>query len=392
MTWLEIRPKDVWLFRDGKPFSAGEDHSAHSLFPPTPLTTQGALRFKIATSLGVSIDEFRAGGSSNAQQVAALIGPHGPQLRPGALSIAGPFVGWDTGPTRMPLFPAPADLLKPEELEGENARGFAITRPDVTLTSDFGPDRVFPVTEQGYANLPGHWITADLFEDYLSGVAPEPLAFRRGISLGRQCDDSSSIALERRSIVPNAAVYQTENRFGVAIDFAKSFRKEGMLYQAQFVRPQKDICLLVDVRGIPDTRLIEGEIKLGSEQRMASVQAAEVEGFPTPPKQVTGRFKVIFLTPAYFAEGWQPKESAWSNLFGAPVDLVSAALYRSQRIGGWNSAAGRARTMHNFIAPGSVYYFETQSAFQPPAFLTEDPNEITDAAAFGFGQYALAQW
>jgi CRISPR/Cas system CMR-associated protein Cmr3 (group 5 of RAMP superfamily) len=44
MTWLQIRPQDVWLFRDGKPFSGGEDHAATGIFPPTPFTVQGALR------------------------------------------------------------------------------------------------------------------------------------------------------------------------------------------------------------------------------------------------------------------------------------------------------------------------------------------------------------
>ena len=41
---LFIRPVDVWLFRDGRPFSAGSDHRAESLFPPYPSVIQGAIR------------------------------------------------------------------------------------------------------------------------------------------------------------------------------------------------------------------------------------------------------------------------------------------------------------------------------------------------------------
>jgi len=33
---IAIRAVDVWLFRDGKPFTAGEDHIAESAFPPSP--------------------------------------------------------------------------------------------------------------------------------------------------------------------------------------------------------------------------------------------------------------------------------------------------------------------------------------------------------------------
>jgi CRISPR-associated protein Cmr3 len=39
---IVIRPMDVWLFRDGKPFMAGEDHAAETLFPPSPFTLQGS--------------------------------------------------------------------------------------------------------------------------------------------------------------------------------------------------------------------------------------------------------------------------------------------------------------------------------------------------------------
>ncbi|MBL8152360.1 MAG: CRISPR-associated protein Cmr3, partial [Blastocatellia bacterium] len=38
---LFIEPSDVWLFRDARPFAAGEQSRATSLFPPTPRTIQG---------------------------------------------------------------------------------------------------------------------------------------------------------------------------------------------------------------------------------------------------------------------------------------------------------------------------------------------------------------
>ena len=36
-----IEPTDVWLFRDGRPFNRGQDHSAQSVFPPLPTVMQG---------------------------------------------------------------------------------------------------------------------------------------------------------------------------------------------------------------------------------------------------------------------------------------------------------------------------------------------------------------
>ena len=46
---LFIEPVESLLFRTGRPFDAGQDSFAESLFPPTPETLQGAVRATIAT-------------------------------------------------------------------------------------------------------------------------------------------------------------------------------------------------------------------------------------------------------------------------------------------------------------------------------------------------------
>lgn len=78
MTWLFIEPDDVWLFRDGHPFSAGEGHIARCLFPPTPLTLQGALRSSLLAMSGVTLDEYRQQTTPKARALAENIGlpPH----------------------------------------------------------------------------------------------------------------------------------------------------------------------------------------------------------------------------------------------------------------------------------------------------------------------------
>ena len=46
---LFIEPTESLLFRNGRPFDAGQDNFAESLFPPTPETIQGAVRATIAS-------------------------------------------------------------------------------------------------------------------------------------------------------------------------------------------------------------------------------------------------------------------------------------------------------------------------------------------------------
>ncbi|MBZ0275576.1 MAG: type III-B CRISPR module-associated protein Cmr3 [Anaerolineae bacterium] len=404
MTWLEIRPQDVWLFRDGKPFSAGEDHSAHSMFPPTPLTVQGALRQKVSVSLGVSLRDYIEGRTALAAQAAEYIGPYGEVVETGRFRMTGPFIGLHVGEAVVPLFPCPADLLRyekptkppvcvPDEFYGD----FVITAPDLdsTVSSDLGDARVFPRVIPNYENLPDYWMTGEIFDQYLAGNVPDKSVFLsrdKGKSQESYAHLDEAYAAGKR-IWHKSWVYENENRFGVSTNALTSFRDEGLLYQVGFVRPQKDIGLLVDVQGIPETALLIGQTPMGGEHRLAHISVAENITMPTaPPQSIGGRFKVIFLTPAYLGDGWLPSEDveSWNGWFRD--FLVSAALYRPLKIGGWNTAARKPRTMHNYIAPGSVYYFDTPEAVNLPPALTENPDQINDAAAIGFGQYVVSQW
>lgn len=41
---LFLQPTDTFFFRDGRPFTKGEQSEGHSIFPPLPSTILGALR------------------------------------------------------------------------------------------------------------------------------------------------------------------------------------------------------------------------------------------------------------------------------------------------------------------------------------------------------------
>lgn len=385
MTWLEIRPQDVWLFRDGKPFSAGEDHSAHSMFPPTPLTVQGAIRQKISVSLGVSLWQYKNASkgktsTKEAEQAVTYIGKHGDMSDFGNFDMRGPFVSLRTDTATMPLFPVPADLLKHNK-----THDFRLSKLGQSLSSDMGDDFSFPEVIEDFENLPEYWMTGDTFEAYLDNSVPDSSKFTEEGTY----QDALTAYQAGKSIWHSSLVYEPDNRFGVSTNALTSFREEGQLYQVQFVRPQSGIGLLASVNDEIPANLLEGTMTIGGEQRQAN--ATRVENIVIPSRPISNRFKIILLTPAYFDDGWQPKNSDWSKMFGHPIMLKSAVLYRPLKIGGWNNAENRARAMHNYVAPGSVYYFQTEATFPPPEALTQDPNNI-NAKALGFGQYAIGEW
>src|SRR5262245_7753815 len=60
MMQLFLEALDVWLFRDGRPFGAGSDHRARSIFPPYPSVVLGAVRSHQLILLGVDLADAAA--------------------------------------------------------------------------------------------------------------------------------------------------------------------------------------------------------------------------------------------------------------------------------------------------------------------------------------------
>lgn len=368
MTWLEIRARDVWLFRDGKPFAAGEDHSATSMFPPTPLTLAGALRQKISVSLGVSLRQYRAGKTEAARKAISYIGTHGDLQQPGQFKLRGPFLSLRLNERQLiPLLPTPADLVRHKD-----TGTMMILQPEeVGWQSDLGANVQFPSVMQGYENMPDHWMSAADFDLYLAGNVPSVGAYAKAppkTSSDEPFDEQPDIRAAYtagKRVFPWRFVYDTEGRFGVSTDAATSFREEGQLFQVQFVRPQAGIGLLAHVDDAIPSEHLAGAMTIGGEQRQAEVTVL-ARPVDLPSRSIADQFKVVLLTPAYFDGGWQPANGDWSAIFGQSVTLRGAVLYRPHKIGGWDMSQGRAREMHNYVAPGSVYYFRTDAPLRGP--------------------------
>lgn len=109
--WFKIQPMDVTLFRDGRPFTAGESSLALSLFPPSPASVTGALR----TFIGKEVLGGTFAGLGDADSAPfQVIGPI-PCVRENQL-----------------FFPWPEDLQPPEKkslpAEGRRNRTYVFRR------------------------------------------------------------------------------------------------------------------------------------------------------------------------------------------------------------------------------------------------------------------------
>lgn len=361
---LLIRPIDVWLFRDGRPFAAGEDHEATTLFPPTPFTLQGAIRTKVLVDKGVDLTEF-----SRKKQPDSEVG-FGDNF--GALKLCGPMVARRTQDGKWErLIPVLADVVKV-------GNEFALLKPQRLPFKTNLPDGLqllWVETDKPVKEAKG-WIPESEWQRYLQGEAP-------------------------KRIVNGEELFVYEPRFGIAIERSSRTTQTQMLYRATFVRLKDDVALWAKVEGV-SLKGEKGFLRFGGEGRSASYEAIDplpsLEGYA--PK-LEKRFKVVLVSPAWFSNGWQPEGGDWSAIFHKPVRLIAAAIPRPQKFGGFDVAKGEPKPVRNFVPAGSVYFFEANEPFQlsEDFAFTETPDEVCRQnngenawANIGLGKVVVGIW
>lgn len=375
---LFIEPVEPLLFRTGRPFDAGQDSFAESLFPPTPETLQGAVRGTIATYWD---PRKNIADAFNDMQLTRRIGDRDGYERFRITGLAlGRYYKAHTG-TIERLFPTPAHIMK----------------------SGTQLHRLLPrlLNEDATANFP---------DDMHHYLAPErkpeddlkPLeGWLTEVDLYRTLGKGAITDIE---IVKKEDIYQEEPRLGIGIQRGTKATEEGYLYQVLMIRMNHNLehnyiyGFVVDIHLAPlspdDAPLTDEQVQkelhlpasgwmtLGGEQRTAHFRVLS-----TPAKHATTstqeRSLLYLATPAAFETGWKPSPHL------APLDTpLTAAIHRYEPIGGWKlnpgDARGENKIMRRCVPAGSVYFFDKRVT-SPPA-LTDHGMEI------GYGISYEGEW
>lgn len=359
MRGLFLEPLDVWMFRDGRPFDAGQAHRAESRFPPLPLTVQGALRAYHLAVMRADVSFEDAGA------VEAAVGPADGW---GPLRMCGPFVARRAPSGRVErLFPPPADAVAAGD--GTIARLPAPVLPPEWLRTNAATPALFPLWDSGRDGQPRKgeprlWLPLADLERYL--------------------------AREIVSGTAEEAIWEREVRVGIAQDSTRRVTVEGRYYEAAYVRLRAGYGLLVEFAGLegwPE----RGLLALGGERRSASFEAVRVDALPAAPDPLPERFSVYLATPAWFDEGWRPRD--WGALFEGQVELVTAAVPRYEVGGGFSLAGNQQRPSRRFVPAGSVYYFRAERGTRlRPVDGCWWPAFTQWGAEVGFGVAVIGGW
>lgn len=315
---IKISALDTLFFRDGKPFSLGEESWAEGLFPPYPSVLYGALRAAFFAENG---SQFEKAGSDD-----------DPTRE---LAITNVYLASE----EQCLFPLPLDCLKDG---GEKYHHLKLedwnNLDGVFSSSDTSHVLLAPGLDMGrgkLADVKDMLCDGNQLNDYLDGK-----------KIIRSCglDDF---------VTPEPKVGIGRNRF------TKSSSDTGMLYRITMSRLSTLHHSLSIVIGYSGLDLQELRfLKLGGEGKAVSC-SNDQEVVVDSPDLETGDeelFKIYLATPAIFHKGWYP---TLDN-----VEILTAAIGRPLPVGGFHM---RSRDSHGRWRPypkklryavpaGSVYY------------------------------------
>lgn len=358
MTYLFIEPLDVWLFRNGRPFNSQEDHTAQGTFPPFPSTMQGILRTHHLALHGVNIHDQTA--------VIDHVGTR--HAYPNNFQVTGPFVARRQDNQVIRYFPLPQDLYLDTERQAYR-----------TFKLDHRPNTYTDLMTRGLAYL------QFLYRHDTQEPQKEDSAGGRWIAEAELGAYVQGQDIPQNQVVSGSDLFTTEARLGIGLNSQRRVTEEGQLYEVKFIRLKTNVGLAVGVAGLKDWP-DEGIIAVGGEARAGLYQSCAGWLPPHHLVSATNRFKIVFLTPAYFADGWQSEN--WGQFFAGDAQLVTAAVGRPLIWGGRDLATHKHEPSYRYVPAGSVYYFKGQVILKLP-YITDNPDQF---GPIGFGQFAIGGW
>lgn len=362
--WLLIQPNDTLFMRDGRPFDAGADVWAGYIFPPHPPTVYGMLRTLLVQQVSLTVD-FRDFFKHVPPEHQTLLGD---STKPGTLSSRGPFLARRDGDIIDVYVPRPADLYFHAEDEQSRERRFYLLQPNPNgpRLNEFSDAR-HPFLKLSFSSDPDDpepepesWsIGGDALNAYLMGHAPN----------GHLLDDELDVLWREE---PTTIIERETNLTA----------KDHQLAHPEFIRMNPDAGLLIQIDDAHASRFEKRHtVRLGGECRVCCLETREVETIVDPEAMTKrimdagGRFKALLTSPGYFPrKGYYPDflteidgetgfpEGEWEIGCGKrTVQLKTLACGRAVRIGGWDLARGKPKTMIKAVPAGGVFYFEMEA-------------------------------
>lgn len=331
---IEISALDTLFFRDGKPFSMGENHWTNSIFPPNMSTVYGAIR---SAFFSENMDVFYY-----LKKEKKLNNKEDPTRK---LCVKNMLYKINSGYNKGYYYNMPLDLV-----------GLKDSFDKRTNTEENKRYTVYPLKLRRNIyldSLPLKYIL--YFDEHVKTVAD-------GLLPETMIDKYINGKIEKLEINRIWDYLKNESKIGIGLNKETGTSMDSRFYRIDLKRLQ-NISLIVEFDGI-ELRNKNGIFKLGGEGKYAKYEEISKGSCPFGlPKQVkiNNRFKLCLLTPAIFEKGWIPKSINEEYILEDSkfkIKLVAAAVGKCMLVGGYDMVKSRPKPMLKAVPAGSTYYFE----------------------------------
>lgn len=325
---LFLKPNDTFFFRDGKPFTRGEQTEGYSIEMPFPATVTGAFRTAYI-AFCADLTDFAN------EELKSIIGTK-ESLEGASIQLKGVFLGSGNGQL---YYQTPRDLVSEKKTANTKLFPLSIASPDNSFASNSPLELPKLLTWNNTKMQVEHssgYVSGDNLRQYLLG-------------------DTQSLTSEGSDFIMD------EPKVGITRSYKTLATVEGMLYRINMKRFRKsEFGFIVDIDGI-DGLPQNGLIKLGGEGKsfvyQETAQRTDIlldEDCAKIRDRIckSREFKLYLATPAIFDAGWYPK------CLHQDIKLITAAVGNYVTVGGWDVAHNRPKVAYQAVPAGSVYYYQ----------------------------------
>lgn len=335
---IEIKALDTLFFRDGKPFTMGENHWTDSLFPPNMSTIYGAIRTAYFMQNMEVFEKLRMNNELNTEK--------DPTRK---LEIKRLIYRINKGDNSGFYYSMPLDLValknksEEEKKQEDKNNKYKVHQLKVKENNyiSSNPLKYLLYFDHQVENISDGILNKYQMENYIKGKT-------EGIEACKISD-----------------YLESEPKIGIGIDKELGTSKESRLYRIDLKR-LKDISLIVEFEGIEIYET--GLLRLGGEGKYVTYEeCSKFEDISNPfnveLQSIDNKFRLSLLTPAIFENGWLPKGFNKEDKFiyeneKFKVRLVAAVVGKHTLIGGYDMAKNRPKPMLKAVPAGATYYFE----------------------------------
>lgn len=332
---IEIKALDTLFFRDGKPFTMGENHWTDSIFPPNLSTIYGAIRTAYFSENMEIFQSLRNNKGLNTDK--------DPTKK---LRITRMFYKICKGANEGYYYNMPLDLVGLKDISDREMRN-EIKRKKY---------KVYPLKTKENKYISSNPLKCLLyFDEYVKAISD-------GLIHENEIVNYMKGVLNNIEVCRISDYICDEPKIGIGIDKSIGTSKDSRLYRIDLKR-LKDIYLIVEFEGIDLKE--KGVLKFGGEGKYASYKEDNFEIMPLElelDKLIENRFKITLMTQAIFENGWLPKDIdekefiLKNNKF--KTKLVAAVVEKHTLVGGYDMANNRPKPMLKAVPAGSTYFFE----------------------------------